>query len=143
MKNKYTLKLAFDNRYKNLMLFNLFFVLGLGFFMASDITSGNSALFEYLFFVLFFFLICLCLTLERYIVYRHLTKHGTFFENLKYTIIKEKKKSCILIKHSFSDNIKEIRSYRHDINDSEINKKGKINVLIDLQHPKYYYVFYK
>lgn len=143
MKKNYTLKNAFDNRYINMMILNLFFLLGITFFMAGEIINNNIKVFEYLFFCFFFIIICLIITIKRLIVYYHLSHHGIIFENVKYRILKDKKKPYIFIKHTFDDTVKEIKSYRHDIDNKLVNKKGNVDVLIDLQHPKYFYVFYK
>lgn len=144
MNEKYTLNRAFDNRYKNMMLLNLFFVLGLCFFLTNDILSGMVDFFEYIFFILFILIVSILNTLSRYNVYRHLSKHGTMFSNVNYKIIKEKrKKACVYVKIKQDDEIIEIKSYRHYIPDSKIGKKGKVDILVDLQHSKYYYVFYQ
>ena len=143
MKDKYTIKNAFDNRYINMMLLNLFFLLGITFFMAGEIINNNIKVFEYLFFCIFFIVICLTITIQRLIVYYRLSRYGTLFENVKYKILKDKNKPYIYIKHAFGDTTREIKSYRHDIDDKMINEKGTTDILIDLQYPKYFYVFYK
>ena len=143
MENKYTLKKTFDNRYINMMILNLFFLLGITLFMAGEIINNHINILEYLFFCMFFIIVSVIITVERLVVYYHLSHHGTMFKNVKYKILLDKKKPYIFIEHTFSASNKEIKSYRHDIDNKLVNKKGNVDVLIDLNHPKYYYVFYK
>ncbi len=138
----YSLKQAFDNRYKNTIIFSIFFIFGLSVFLYSELMSNDAQWIRTLFIIILVIILDISMTIKRYIYYYHLHNHGTLIENVNYRIIEDRHGIGMEVNYVLPNyGEKTFKWYRYFFEKSEVGSTGKTDFLIDLKHPKYYYIF--